>query len=73
MSGPRQHSGLLPESLLWTYVVQLTSALRTIHAHGLACRVLDPTKILLTDKTRSVRMQACVCVGGGESYVTLRS
>ena len=51
-NGPRQHAGLLPESLIWSYVVQLTSALRTIHAHGLACRVMDPTKILLTDKSR---------------------
>ena len=42
----------LPEALIWSYVVQLSSVLRTIHAHGLACRVMDPTKILLTDKTR---------------------
>ena len=51
-SEPRQHAGLLPESFLWGYIVQLTSALRTIHAHGLACRVMDPTKILVTDKSR---------------------
>jgi hypothetical protein len=42
------------ESLLWTYVVQLSAILRAIHGHGLACRVMDPTKILLTDKTRLV-------------------
>jgi len=45
-------SGLLPESLIWTYVVQLTSALRHIHTAGLACRTLDPTKILVINKTR---------------------
>ncbi|XP_053564457.1 PAN2-PAN3 deadenylation complex subunit PAN3 isoform X2 [Bombina bombina] len=49
---PRQHAGLLPESLIWAYVVQLSSALRTIHTAGLACRVMDPTKILITGKTR---------------------
>ncbi|XP_039212816.1 PAN2-PAN3 deadenylation complex subunit PAN3 isoform X2 [Crotalus tigris] len=49
---PRQHAGLLPESLIWAYIVQLTSALRTIHTAGLACRVMDPTKILVTGKTR---------------------
>ncbi|KAF7251000.1 PAN2-PAN3 deadenylation complex subunit pan3 [Varanus komodoensis] len=49
---PRQHAGLLPESLIWAYVVQLSSALRTIHTAGLACRVMDPTKILVTGKTR---------------------
>lgn len=44
--------GLLPESLIWTYVVQLTSALRCIHSAGLACRVMDPTKIIITEKSR---------------------
>uniref|UniRef100_H2ZDN5 Poly(A) specific ribonuclease subunit PAN3 n=1 Tax=Ciona savignyi TaxID=51511 RepID=H2ZDN5_CIOSA len=48
----RQNAGLLPESLIWTYVVQLTSALRCIHTAGLACRVMDPTKIIITDKSR---------------------
>ena len=27
----QQNNGMLPEPLIWTYVVQLTSALRTIH------------------------------------------
>uniref|UniRef100_A0A673YB20 PAN2-PAN3 deadenylation complex subunit PAN3 n=1 Tax=Salmo trutta TaxID=8032 RepID=A0A673YB20_SALTR len=49
---PRQHAGLLPESLIWAYIVQLSSALRTIHTAGLACRVMDPSKILITGKTR---------------------
>ncbi len=48
----QQPQGLLAESVIWSYVVQLTSALRTIHTQGLACRVMDPTKILLTDKSR---------------------
>ena len=50
-NGPRQDAGLLSESLIWSYVVQLSSALRTIHAHGLACRVMDPTKIIVTGKS----------------------
>ncbi|XP_048850573.1 PAN2-PAN3 deadenylation complex subunit pan3-like isoform X2 [Brienomyrus brachyistius] len=49
---PRQHAGLLPESLIWAYIVQLSSALRTIHTAGLACRVMDPSKIIITGKTR---------------------
>uniref|UniRef100_A0A8C3AWI2 PAN2-PAN3 deadenylation complex subunit PAN3 n=1 Tax=Cyclopterus lumpus TaxID=8103 RepID=A0A8C3AWI2_CYCLU len=56
---PRQHAGLLPESLIWAYIVQLSSALRTIHTAGLACRVMDPSKILITGKTR-LRLN---CVG----------
>ena len=39
---------LLPEQLIWTYIIQLSSALRTIHASGLACRAFDPSKIILT-------------------------
>lgn len=54
---PRQHAGLLPESLIWAYIVQLSSALRTIHTAGLACRVMDPSKILITGKTRYTRIQ----------------
>ncbi|XP_071125593.1 PAN2-PAN3 deadenylation complex subunit pan3-like isoform X1 [Mytilus edulis] len=56
---PRQHAGLLPESLIWAYVVQLSSALRAIHAAGLACRTMDPTKILIYSKSR-LRLN---CVG----------
>ena len=28
---PQQNNGMLPEPLIWTYVIQLTSALRAIH------------------------------------------
>lgn len=59
MNGPRQHAGLLPESLIWAYVVQLSSALRAIHAAGLACRTMDPTKIIIYGKSR-LRLN---CVG----------
>ena len=52
--GPRQQANLLSESVIWSYIVQLSSALRTIHALGLAARIMDPTKILLTDKSRLV-------------------
>lgn len=45
-------SGMLPECVIWNYIIQLTSALRVIHAAGLACRTLDPTKILLTGRSR---------------------
>ena len=48
----QQNNGMLPEPLIWTYVVQLTSALRAIHQAGLACRTLDPSKILVINRTR---------------------
>lgn len=39
---------LLPEPLLWHYIIQISSPLRHIHSQGLAYRALDPTKILIT-------------------------
>ncbi|KAI4470839.1 deadenylation complex subunit pan3 [Holotrichia oblita] len=47
-----QQSNKLPESLIWNYIIQLTSALRIIHSAGLACRSLDPTKIIITSGNR---------------------
>ncbi|EEC12422.1 PAB-dependent poly(A)-specific ribonuclease subunit PAN3, putative [Ixodes scapularis] len=54
----RQHAGLLPESLIWAFVVQLSSVLRTIHAAGLACRSFEPSKILVMGKSR-LRLNCC--------------
>ncbi|XP_037070704.1 PAN2-PAN3 deadenylation complex subunit pan3-like [Pollicipes pollicipes] len=48
----RQKSALMPEPLIWGYIIQLTGVLRQIHSAGLACRVLDPTKILITGQDR---------------------
>lgn len=47
-----QQTSKLPEPLIWNYIIQLTSALRLIHSSQLACRSLDPTKIILTSKNR---------------------
>ncbi|GFR66446.1 PAB-dependent poly(A)-specific ribonuclease subunit PAN3, partial [Elysia marginata] len=59
-SGNSRHmNNLLPESLIWSYVVQLSSALRAIHAANLAARSLDPTRIIVTGKGR-IRIN---CVG----------
>ncbi|XP_063596077.1 PAN2-PAN3 deadenylation complex subunit pan3-like [Penaeus indicus] len=57
----RHNSGnsLLPEATLWNYIIQLTGALRTIHTQGLACRTLDPSKILLTDNKSRIRVNCC--------------
>lgn len=49
---------LLPESVLWSYVIQLTGALRAVHAAGLACRTLGPSKVLLTGRNR-LRVSFC--------------
>ncbi|XP_015114391.1 PAN2-PAN3 deadenylation complex subunit PAN3 [Diachasma alloeum] len=48
----QQHNSMLPESVIWSYIIQLTAALRVIHAGGVAYRCLDPTKVLLTSRSR---------------------
>lgn len=46
------------ETVLWSYMTQLASALKNIHNTGLAARVLDTSKILVTGKNR-VRLNGC--------------
>ncbi|XP_057368504.1 PAN2-PAN3 deadenylation complex subunit pan3-like isoform X1 [Daphnia carinata] len=51
--------GVLPESLLWSYIIELCSALRCVHSAGLAVRALDASKVLVTSRGR---LRLC---GGG--------
>lgn len=46
------------EVTLWTYLTQLASALKIVHGSGLAARVIDTTKVLVTGKNR-VRLNGC--------------
>ncbi|KAJ4481109.1 kinase-like domain-containing protein [Lentinula aciculospora] len=52
-----QSSGI-PERILWSYIVQIASAIKRVHEAGLAVRTIDATKILLTGKNR-VRIGSC--------------
>ena len=47
----------VPETLLWSYVIQIGSALRQIHSASLAARVILPSKILVTGKNRYILIQ----------------
>ncbi|KAB5589808.1 PAB-dependent poly(A)-specific ribonuclease subunit 3 [Ceratobasidium theobromae] len=38
----------LDERTLWTYLLQLASAVRVVHARGMALRCLDPKRVLVT-------------------------
>eukprot|EP00117_Sycon_ciliatum_P010779 scpid54890/ scgid12538/ PAB-dependent poly(A)-specific ribonuclease subunit 3 len=38
--------------IIWNFVIQLASAVRAVHNAGLACRVIHPSKILVTGKSR---------------------
>lgn len=48
----------VPEPVLWSYIVQLASAVKAVHAASLAVRCMDPSKVILTDKGR-IRLNAC--------------
>lgn len=49
---------IVPEQVLWGYIVQIGSALKSIHVNNLAARCLDLSKVVVTDKNR-VRLSAC--------------
>ncbi|CCA66483.1 related to Pab1 dependent poly(A)-specific ribonuclease PAN3 [Serendipita indica DSM 11827] len=42
----------IPETTLWSFLIQIANAMKAIHDRALAFRVLDATKILLTGKSR---------------------
>ena len=52
---PQQNNGMLPEPLIWTYVIQLTSALRAIHqvtlcdGYGIASKFFIGSKLYGVD------------------------
>lgn len=45
---------LIPERVIWTYVVQISSAIKQVHDARLAVRTVDATKILVTGQNRYV-------------------
>ena len=48
----------VPEQSLWSYVVQIASALKSIHSNGLAARVILPSKTVITSRNR-IRLNGC--------------
>lgn len=42
----------IAERLLWSYIAQIANGLKAIHTAGLAARIIEPTKIILTGKNR---------------------
>ncbi|KAJ3482196.1 hypothetical protein NLI96_g7144 [Meripilus lineatus] len=48
----------LIERTLWSYIIQLAGAIKAVHDAGLAVRVVDVTKILVTSKNR-IRINCC--------------
>ncbi|KAJ9155347.1 PAN2-PAN3 deadenylation complex subunit PAN3 [Pleurostoma richardsiae] len=59
MQGNRfRNQPMINEKVLWSYIVQISNALKAIHSANLAARCIDITKIILTDKNR-IRLNAC--------------
>lgn len=55
---PRPLGLHITEDVLWSYIVQLASALKTIHSNDRAARLIDPSKVILTGENR-IRLNAC--------------
>jgi PAB-dependent poly(A)-specific ribonuclease subunit 3 len=53
-SAPQQIS----EQIMWSFLVQIASALKVIHSAGLAAQTILPSKILITSKNR-IRINGC--------------
>ena len=43
---------IVPERTIWSYVIQIAGAIKAVHDAGLAVRMIDVTKVLLTGKNR---------------------
>ena len=48
----QKEHGFIEESLLWNYIIQLTAAIRCVHANKLSCRMINPAKIIITGRNR---------------------
>ena len=54
-------SNRIPERTIWSYVIQIANAIKAVHDAGLAVRLIDPTKILVTGKNRYVLKRRVTC------------
>ena len=54
----RRINQYVPERMLWKYIVQISNALRVIHAQGMSARLVTADKMLVTDEDR-IRFNGC--------------
>lgn len=50
--GGRAQPERITEATLWSYIFQIASAMKAVHDAGLALRMVDASKVLLTGKNR---------------------
>jgi len=55
---PYPRPGRSLEDFVWSFIVQIANALKTIHSSNLAARIIDKTKVLVTDENR-LRLNGC--------------
>ncbi|KAF7759852.1 hypothetical protein Agabi119p4_11547 [Agaricus bisporus var. burnettii] len=51
-------NSVIPERTLWSYIVQIASAIKKVHETGNPVRMIDATKILVTGQNR-IRISSC--------------
>lgn len=57
---PTSPEAVIEERILWSYLVQIATAVRAIHAAGRACRMLDLSSVLLIDRnTHRIKVNGC--------------
>jgi PAB-dependent poly(A)-specific ribonuclease subunit 3 len=49
----QSHSNAIPENVVWSYIIQISNAIKAVHEAGQAVRMIDLTKIIVTGKGRS--------------------
>ncbi|GAA5930853.1 PAN-complex poly(A)-binding subunit PAN3 [Sporobolomyces koalae] len=61
----------LPERVLWSYIVQMGSAVKCVHQNGLAVRSLEVNRVLVTGKNRvrlgGAAVMDCLTWDGGQN------
>lgn len=74
---PNSTGGGVPERLLWSYIVQIGSAVKAVHNAGLAVRNLEVSKVIVTGTNR-IRIGGCGVLdvlgweGGGQGAFQVR-
>lgn len=48
------HPTQIPERTIWSYIVQIASAIKKVHDAGQAVRMVDVSKVLLTGQNRYI-------------------
>lgn len=68
-----RHAGQLSESSIWSYIIQLSGALRIMHAHKLTAFGLHPTKLLVCNNKLQINCNGILDVINFDSNMSTLS